>query len=116
MIVGRDGDLNAPRAEPSELGPHPREARGVGAGYDRHVEPRAAACPQRVLADRLGGVRGEPADAVELAALALRGHDVRRDAGRRIARLLGLAAQMDEGDRRLHQVAVAPHPVEDTLR
>ena len=54
--------------EPCELTLHAGEPDVVGAHRDRQLEPRLLAHPYRVLRDRLGRVRGEPARPLEAPA------------------------------------------------
>src|SRR5437867_11947900 len=96
-IIAPDGHLNAALAKPSELVLYAREALRGGC-RDRQLEPRPAARPDRVLGDRLGGVRREPTRPLEGAARLARG---RPDAcpaalGRLRSARLRLAARADE--------------------
>src|SRR5207237_6780397 len=63
-MVAPDGHLNAALAEPGELLLYSGEARH-GARRDRQLEPCPITRPQRILGDRLGGVRGEPTGPIE---------------------------------------------------
>src|SRR5438093_4411236 len=115
-IVAPDGYLNAALAEPSELSLPPGDALR-GARPDRHLEPRPTARPHRVLGDRLGGVRREPARPLESAArLACGGHDAHPEASRpfRSARLR-LAARADEEVGSRDEIAVRTHLIEDAF-
>src|SRR5207249_6011332 len=71
-MVAPDGHLNAALAEAGELLPYLGEALH-GARRDCQLEPRPIARPQRILGDRLGGVRGEPTGPLEGAGRPSRG-------------------------------------------
>src|SRR5439155_145594 len=80
-----------------ELLLHPGEA-SHGARRDGHLELRPSTHPQRILGDRLGGVRGEPPRPLECAGRPSHGgRDAHPEAERslRSARLR-LAARADE--------------------
>src|SRR6266436_8268760 len=72
-VVATDGHPNVALTEPPELMLHAGEPEVVGARRDRQLEPRPVARPYRVLGDRLGRVRGEPARSLEAAARLARG-------------------------------------------
>src|SRR5262245_14429799 len=116
VVVGGDRHLNAAGGEPRERVPYPRLAGGVVGRRDRHLEPGTGARPQRILPDGLDRVRGQPPDAVERAGgRTLRDGDARRDAGRRMARRLGLVPLAYEVDDRLDQITVSPYLLDGAL-
>src|SRR5437763_243607 len=116
-MVAPDGHLNAALAEAGELLPYLGEALH-GARRDCQLEPRPIARPQRILGDRLGGVRGEPTGPLEGAGRPSRGRrDAHPHAERpfRSARLL-FAARADEETGGLNEITVGPHLIEGALR
>ena len=115
-IVAPDGHKSAVLPEPSELALRADEALGGCRRY-RQLELRPRARPPRVLADRLGGIRREPARPLESAGRLARGGHYAQPDGRRLryARL-GSAAGADEESGGVDEIAVRPHLIEDALR
>src|SRR5207249_11716634 len=85
LIVATDAHPDTSIPEPGKLLPHPGDVGGGRVGRHHEVELCPVPGPQRVLGDRLGGVRREKCRAMQYGAWLAAG---RHDAGPDMRRLL----------------------------
>src|SRR5438552_5502305 len=118
MRVATDVHLHPAVTEPRELMDQTGEAVIAHGRGDTHLEARATTSAERVLGDRLCGVRCKPSGPLQLAPVTMRKDDPRPDErlSRAIGAELGLAAQPREAAHGVGELSVRAHLVERRLR